>query len=243
MGTGGSLEKAYISLIEPPKSMDRVPRLTELTSKRGIGQIDFMFNPASYTVQKTANWRREATKGAATVAMPEFIGSNPATMTLELLIDHSERKTPKVAQQVDLLLSAVVPIPSTISQNRPTPPWAVFGWGSRIPMVAFVSSVSATYTYFNPDGTPVRASCTISLDEVPTDPRPKQNPTSGGEHPMRQHVVVAGDTLPSVAMSAYGSAARWRDVARANHIDNPLALTAGDRLLLPHPADLDGGGA
>lgn len=239
---GGGLEKAYIVLVEPPERLTSTPRLSEITAKSnsgGLGQIDFMFNPSSYTVSKSASWRRSETKGAPSVAMPEFVGSQPATMTLELLIDHSDRDKPQVAKQVDLLLSAVVPITKSIQQGRPTPPWAVFGWGRRIPMVAFVSTVSATYTLFRPDGTPVRARCSVTLEEVPTDPMPRQNPTSGSDRALRQHVVVAGDSLPSIALEAYGDVSRWRDIADVNRIDDPMRLAPGDQLLLPHPADLD----
>jgi LysM repeat protein len=239
---GGSLAKAEIVLVQPPKDLTATPQLSQITSTAkgggGLGRIPFMFNPASYTVSKGAKWNRAETKGAKTVAMPEFVGSLPASMTLEILIDHSDRATPTVASTVDLLLSAVVPIPGTLDQGNPTPPWAVFSWGSRIPMVAFVSNVSATYTLFRPDGTPVRAKCSVTLEEVPTDPMPKQNPTSGSDRPIRQHTVVAGDSLPSIAQAAYGDAARWRDVADANGIDDPLHLPAGTSVLLPHEADL-----
>jgi nucleoid-associated protein YgaU len=46
-------------------------------------------------------------------------------------------------------------------------------------------------------------------------------------------VVVAGDTLPSVAFHAYGDPNLWRAVAEANGIDDPMRLRAGTRLLLP----------
>jgi nucleoid-associated protein YgaU len=36
----------------------------------------------------------------------------------------------------------------------------------------------------------------------------------------------------------YGDAARWRDIARANGIDNPLRVPAGRELLLPDPTEL-----
>ena len=41
------------------------------------------------------------------------------------------------------------------------------------------------------------------------------------------HTVRDGDTLPSIAYDAYGDATRWRAIAEANGIDNPLHLRRG----------------
>ncbi len=51
----------------------------------------------------------------------------------------------------------------------------------------------------------------------------------------RTHVVRAGDTLRSIALSAYGNAARWRDIYRANRasIRDPDVLKVGTRLTIP----------
>lgn len=229
-----SIEKAYIALVKPPDNTSTTPSLSSLTSQKGSkGEVRFMFNPSSYSVTKTATWRRGQAVKAPSSAMPEFIGSEPAKMDLDILLDHSDRDTPTVTRDVDTLLSAVMPLRETLDKDRPSPPWAVFGWGSRIPMVAIITSVSATYTLFKPDGTPIRAMCKISLEEVPTSPPPRQNPTSGSESTLRQHTMTAGDTLPSIARDAYGRASAWRSVAEYNDIDDPWALRPGDTILLP----------
>jgi nucleoid-associated protein YgaU len=45
--------------------------------------------------------------------------------------------------------------------------------------------------------------------------------------------VQDGDSLPSIAYRAYGDATRWRTIAEANHIDDPLRLRRGTPLMLP----------
>ena len=42
-----------------------------------------------------------------------------------------------------------------------------------------------------------------------------------------------GDTLPSISYKAYGDATRWRLIAEANGVDNPLHLRRGASLSLP----------
>jgi len=47
------------------------------------------------------------------------------------------------------------------------------------------------------------------------------------------HTVQDGDSLPSIAYRAYGDATRWRAIADANEIDDPLRLRRGTPLMLP----------
>ena len=42
-----------------------------------------------------------------------------------------------------------------------------------------------------------------------------------------------GDSLPSLSHRNYGDATRWRLIAEANGIDNPLALRRGAQLTIP----------
>ncbi len=103
---------------------------------------------------------------------------------------------------------------------------------STVQFVAYVESVSATYTLFTATGDPLRATCQLSLTEVPL-PTKGQNPTSGTLAAQRVHRVVSGDSLESLAWAEYGDATRWRAIARANGIDDPMRLETGRELLLP----------
>jgi nucleoid-associated protein YgaU len=74
---------------------------------------------------------------------------------------------------------------------------------------------------------------TVSLEEVPTDPPPKTNPTSGGIAGRRTHIVAGAETLQSVAFGEYGDAALWRGLADLNGIDDPFRVRPGTSLLIP----------
>jgi nucleoid-associated protein YgaU len=45
--------------------------------------------------------------------------------------------------------------------------------------------------------------------------------------------VRSGDTLTGLAATFLGDAGRWRDIARANNLDDPLDLSPGTPLLIP----------
>jgi nucleoid-associated protein YgaU len=54
----------------------------------------------------------------------------------------------------------------------------------------------------------------------------------------RAHTVTAGDSLARIATAQYGSPGRWRQIAAANGIEDPLRVRPGDRVYLPNPEEL-----
>jgi nucleoid-associated protein YgaU len=198
-------------------------------------KVDFQFNPKEYTVSKSASWQKSTAKGAKKTSAPEFQGAEPRTMSLELFLDRDAKHT-DVVKQVEQLFRACTPDPKTLIKNKPVPPFVVFSWGTQRSFPACVKKVSAKYTRFSTDGTPIRAVCTVDLEELPAE-YPRQNPTSGGLQSLRAHTVVDGDSLPSIAREEFGDPAYWRAIATHNHIDDPFRLPAGTRLLLPAAED------
>jgi len=233
-GHGAKLEKANLIVVEPPKPADTPPSLAKVLSspKVGEGEIKFQFNPKQYTVTKSASWTRRETKAADNATMPEYIGPQPRSINLEIFLDETEAAAPKLTKSVELLFRCLVPTAESLRAQKPSPPWVVFGWGSSIHLVGIVTSVNASYTLFRSDGTPTRALCNLTLEEVPTN-APRQNPTSGGLTARATHRVVAGDTLASIAFAEYHDPTRWRTIAEANGIDDPIRLRLGAELLVP----------
>jgi nucleoid-associated protein YgaU len=110
-----------------------------------------------------------------------------------------------------------------------------FEWGSSTIFAdyrCFLKTVQAKYTLFKPDGTPIRATCQITLEEIPEEPK-GQNPTSGSRESRRSLVLDAADSLAAVAYREYGNAALWRGIAAFNEIDDPLRVASGTRILVP----------
>ena len=103
-----------------------------------------------------------------------------------------------------------------------------------------VTGVTVTYVLFDVDGRPLRARCSVELEEV-GGATAGQNPTSGALEARRTHQLVAGDLLPHLAWREYGDATAWRVIAEANDLDDPMDLTPGVELLLPAPDELSMG--
>jgi nucleoid-associated protein YgaU len=202
------------------------------------GSIDFQFNPKELSLSKAAKWERKPARGASTAGPAEFSGAEPSKLTVEMFFDAAGKKNNGgVVGQVETLLSCCIPTEETKGQNRALPPLVVFHWGPIVGFPAFVTQVSAKYTLFASDGTPLRATCSVSLEELAGEPS-GQNPTSGALSARRHHTVVAGDTLASLAYSEYGDPQLWRALAEYNRIDDPMRLRPETELLLPAPEDL-----
>jgi nucleoid-associated protein YgaU len=130
----------------------------------------------------------------------------------------------------------------------PSPPELLFTWGSLTinggnTFTGHLKQVDVTYDLFARDGRPIRAQVDLTLESSPQPlpgTLPRTNPTSGGERARRSHVLRRGEALHSIAFAAYGNPARWRDIARANGIDNPFRLAPGRELLLPDATELAG---
>jgi nucleoid-associated protein YgaU len=201
------------------------------------GTIQFQFNPKEVTIQKSAKWERKTAKGAKKAGPPEFSGSEPCKLTMEMFFDASGKQDGSVVKAVEQLFGCMVPTDQSAGQKKPSPPLVVLSWGAITSFPAFVTSVSAKYTLFTAGGLPIRAACSVSLEEMPSESG-KQNPTSGSDAVRRSHTVVEGDSLASIAYAEFGDATAWRALARFNAIDDPLRCRPGTRLLLPTSEEL-----
>lgn len=202
----------------------------------GAGELlRFRYNPTEYTVAKSATWRRTPTRGAESSTTPDYTGTNPTTITMEVFFDAFEESAGDVSRDVDTLLRWTRPTSESHARGEGQPPLLRFLWGPN-PVIqgfqGYLKSVSARYTMFRADGTPVRATASITLEEV-AEPLARQNPTSGAREGRRGHVLSEGETLHSLAYQEYGDASLWRGLAVFNSVDDPMRLMPGAELLVP----------
>jgi nucleoid-associated protein YgaU len=233
---GTSLARAQLLIREPPATVGAQPGGT-------IARIRFQFNPNRLSLTKSTEWRRKPARMAPESAMPEFVGSGPRSLSLEMFLDATATHDDSVERQVEALMKACVPTPKSLSAKKPASPWVRFEWGTArtTSFDGVLSNLSITYSLFDVDGTPLRATCSLSISEATIDV-PGQNPTSGAREATRTHQVVAGDSLAQIAWREYGDATAWRLIAEANDIDDPMRLFPGSDLLVPAliVSDVDG---
>jgi hypothetical protein len=202
------------------------------------------FNPQQYAVSKSNQWHSVPVVGASLPAI-QFGGGLSRELTLELLFDASDSASKDVLGVTDrLFLMMEVAEQAGGAGNAARPPTVAFSWGPTVSFKAVCRRLDVRYTLFRPDGTPIRALCALTLVQVEkADSRsgsgaaPAQNPTTRATAKLGVHVVIDGDSLPSIAYRAYGDPTRWRAIAEANAIDDPLVLVRGRALTIPEARD------
>jgi nucleoid-associated protein YgaU len=226
MSDTGGFKRAFLQPRQPSSSGGKVGAKS--------ARIDFEFNPKEFVLKREATWKTKDDKKAS---MPEFTGSKPANVTLEMFLDASTGGD--VTEKVKRLFELVDPHPAT-KRDKPVPPFVTFGWGKQVYLRrAIVKSVDVKYTRFRSTGEPIRAIATVALEEL-RPPASGQNPTSYGEARSAQ-TFTQGDTLASIAYREYGSPKLWRLIAATNGIDDPFRVAIGQRLMIPAPTSPSNG--
>lgn len=199
---------------------------------RELGEeLEVHFNPTQLTIQKGVVVARPHQRGAPTGSETEYLNTHTRSLDFMVVLDHWSSKR-DVAQDVAMLQNWLNPTQASRDAHRPAPATIEFDWNGPSTFPGYLNSANATYTLFDAGGTPLRASVTISIQELP-EPAPAQNPTSGSEPGYRTRLLRDGDTLQSVAYAEYRDAGLWRALARSNGIHDPLRLRPGTRMQVP----------
>jgi nucleoid-associated protein YgaU len=155
-------------------------------------------------------------------------------MNVKILLDMFAIPPTPPEPFIEILHMAMAPTDVSVATGDAKAPTVMFGWGPNIVMEeAYIKSMSVTYKRFLL-GVPVRAEVTVGLEAVPPpSPLPPTNPTSGGLATRRTRTVVEGDSLASVAYEEYRDPTKWRALAIANALDDPMRLKPGTVLIVP----------
>lgn len=215
-----------------------------LTNRNNNHEIKVLFNPTEYTIAKTNTWASKPNVGK-NVPKRDFTGGNSRKLDLELFLDVQETGAAShmqldthadVRKHVDELvaLTLIDQAKKNPKTKKARPPLCLFQWGGQWSFQAAVTSLSVRYTLFREDGTPIRATVKISLEEAEDELEQKgTNPTSYAEPGRKRREVRPFDTLPLIAYEEYGDPTQWRRIAEDNRIADPFALKAGQVLSIP----------
>jgi nucleoid-associated protein YgaU len=149
--------------------------------------------------------------------------------TMQLLLDTSlQGADQSIKDQANALMKAM-------HGGGSPPKFVTFSWGSTQLPKAAPLSISIQYAMFHPNGDPMRAFVDLELAQADdsSPPGQAQNPTTRGTAGLRSRIVQDGDSLHSIAYQSYGDATRWRVIAEANGVDDPLRIERGTALSIP----------
>jgi nucleoid-associated protein YgaU len=187
--------------------------------------IPVRFNPTQYGLDK-ANVLAEVGIPGLAAPIIQYVHGGPRTLTMDLFFDTYEEQA-DVRLHTDAIYSLL-----GIEAATHVPPICRFVWGDFI-FRCVLERVNGRFTLFLANGTPVRATLTVSLKEyVDVNVLVRTPPTESADH-AKTRVVARGETLSGIAAREYGDPAQWRPIAEANGIDNPRVVEAGRVLVVP----------
>lgn len=201
--------------------------LAKLTVTPEVGDsFEVMFNPQEYTISKSTPWKHHNIQGLDAPTL-EFTSGEPYVLQFELFFDRYEEGE-SVREQTDALESLAL-----VNQELHRPPTVLLTWGSGLAFKCVLKSYTLRFTLFLDDGTPVRAVMNTTWEEFsPAEDQLTGNPRHSADHTKRR-VVKQGDTLSWIAGKEYDDPAKWRVIADANGIEDPLDIKPGTHLIIP----------
>jgi hypothetical protein len=184
-----------------------------------------LFNPTEYTVAK-ANHIAEAAVPGLEAPILQYISGNTRTLDMDLYFDTYEERT-DVRAATDSVYNLLLIAPETHA-----PPICEIAWGS-FTFCGVLDHVSGKFTLFLANGTPVRATLSVSFKEfIDIDALVQVQPTESADH-RKTRVVKSGDRIDNIASKEYGDPGSWRPIAEANDLDDPDQLEPGHVLIIP----------
>jgi hypothetical protein len=177
-----------------------------------------LFNPTEYTLAK-ANQIAEAVVPGLEAPILQYVNGNTRTLDMDLYFDTFEEGT-DVRSATNNVYQLLYIDPSTHA-----PPICDISWGS-FTFTGVVDHVSGKFTLFLADGTPVRATLSVTFKEfLDVDDLVQVNVRESADH-RKTWVVKSGDRIDNIA-------GQWRPIAEENDLDDPDQLQPGHVLIIP----------
>src|SRR5262245_27254852 len=158
----GNLKTAYVQPVNGSRQGER---------------IEVLFNPTDYAIEKGNTFQSTSLPGLAT-PVTQFVTGNADTLTMELFFDTYTRsllRHPTVVPREDVRkytrrLTSLLDVDPKLH----APPIVQLIWGPPIgspegfQFTAIIEKISQKFTFFLDDGTPVRATLSVTFKEYKT---------------------------------------------------------------------------
>ncbi len=208
--------------------------ITVLAGSNANKKIEVLFNPAEYSFDRGNAWKASVVPGLGG-PLYQFSNGEAASLAMDLFFDDytdsAERQTGATKKSVKDRLDEFNQLLDIDTQlHAPSP--VQFEWGS-FRFTGIIEKIARKVLLFQADGTPARARLTISMKEYRSLSEQLLQPRLESTDKSKRRQVVGFDSLWALAQREYTDPRHWRTIAEYNDMDDPLALHAGQWLLLP----------
>jgi hypothetical protein len=209
-------------------------KIKVLDGRNADAEITVHFNPTEYAVEYSASYQETAIPGLSNPIL-QFVNGTADMLTMDLLFDtYTDGGGRDVSEDTRQFTDLVA-----IDADTHAPPRVEFIWGGP-PFKAVVEKISQRFTMFQGDGTPVRATLGVTFKQYKSIAEQLDNPRRNSSDKTKHRILgkVEGfrptaATLWQLSAEEYGEARFWREIARANGIEDLRTLERGDTVLVP----------
>ena len=192
-------------------------KITVLTKDKKEIEVDY--NPPEYSISRSATVAGEG-------ANVKFTKVDHADFTVNLMFNTYEKGTDVRKKYKDII---ELMIPTEEGKDTKQPPVCVFGWGD-FTYKGFITKIDQKFTMFKGDGTPVRATLSVTFKNILTVEQ--ESKMAGKDACRKVWVVKEGDRLDLIAEETMRDPALWREIVLENEslIPNPREFPGADHI-------------
>lgn len=217
--------------------------ITVLDGKDQGKVISVLFNPTEYNFERSNSYKATPVPGLGSPLL-QFVNGESDHLSIDLFLDdYTDPDGPTSLQQkepnpVTKRLADISKL-LAIDSDLHAPPPVRFNWGP-MEFTAVIEKLGRKVTMFHPDGTPARATLSVSFKEYRTLRKQLEEPRRESADKSKRRVVVGREHLWFIAAREYDDPNEWTRIAAANDLDDPREIKPGDWLLIP-PLENPGG--
>ena len=207
--------------------------------------ITVLFNPTEYSFERSNSYKATAVPGLGSPLL-QFVNGESDHLSIDLFLDdYTDPKGPtsllqKEKNPVSKRLADISKL-LEIDRDLHAPPPVRFNWGP-MEFTAVIEKLGRKVTMFHPDGTPARATLSVSFKEYRTLRKQLEEPRRESADKTKRRVVVGRERLWFIAAREYDDPSEWTRIAAINDLDDPREIEPGDWLLVPPMENPNGTG-
>jgi nucleoid-associated protein YgaU len=205
--------------------------------------ITVLFNPTEYNFERSNSYKAVPVPGLSSPLL-QFVNGESDQLSMDLFLDDYTDPfgpTSLVLKEIDPVGKRLRDLSKLLQIDRDlhAPPPVRFNWGP-MEFFAVIEKLGRKVTMFHPDGTPARATLSVSFKEYRTLREQLEDPRRESADKTKRRVVVGREALWLIAAREYDDASEWTRIAEANDLDDPREIEPGDWLMLPPIENPDG---
>lgn len=190
-----------------------------------------LINPETYSVEIKYEFENAQGQGT-TGGSQQFKVKLPEEMSFEFLFDNTGLIDGKPKENISTEIENFKKFLMDYDGNSHQPRFFKFVWGTDL-FKGRCSALNINYKLFNPDGTPTRAICKVTLKQATDEELRVIEQNDSSPDLTHYRVVHKGDTLPMMCYKIYGNPSYYLQVARVNKLQNFRNLESGTEIFFP----------